>query len=95
MKNVIIRSGLVALSLTIGVLRMAEAATYSPPQQPVAGQQIPQRLTGVPAGRTYASQSSIAIGADDRIGNMNTPALTHNSTVQTGNNFNWLGGGGG
>jgi hypothetical protein len=90
-----IRSVFAALSLTIGVVQMAQAAAYSTPNQPAAAQPAPGRTTNVPANRIYAGQSTMAIGAVDHAGDMSPPASTRKATTQSGNEFNWLGGGGG
>jgi hypothetical protein len=94
-KNVMIRGVLAALSLTFGVVQMAHAAADSAPQKPIAGQQTPQSNTSVPAHRIYAGQSSMAIGAVGHVGNMSPSQSTHKGTIQSGNDFNRLVGGGG
>jgi hypothetical protein len=90
-KNVMIRGVFAALSLTIGVVQMAQAAAYGTPNQPAAAQPASGRITNALANRIYAGESTMAI----RAGDISPPASTHKSAVQSGNGLNWLGGGGG
>jgi len=94
MTNVMIRSVFVALSLTTGAVQIAYA-TQSRPHQPIAGRQTPQSTASVPTNRIYAGQSSMAIGAVGHAGTLSPSSSTGKGTIQSGNNFNWLGGGGG
>jgi hypothetical protein len=92
--NVMIRGALVALSLAGGVVPMAYAG-YGTPQQPAATQEITQDTTTVPASRRYAGQSPMALGASDRPAIGNTRMPTRKAPIQSGNDFNFLEGGGG
>jgi len=93
--NAIIRGGLVALSLAVGVVQLANAAANITSQEPTANQPVPQNAPGVPAGRTYAGQAVATPGLSDRssAGSMRMPSRA--ATIQSGNDFNFMQGGGG
>jgi hypothetical protein len=93
--NVIIRGGLVALSLAAGVVQLANAAAYSTSQEPAVNQPVPQDAASVPAGRAYAGQPVVTPGTSDRAGagSMRMPGRA--ATIQSGNDFNFMEGGGG
>ena len=95
MKSALIRCGFAALSLAIGVTRLAHAATYNMPQPTAADRQPSSPTVGGSVDRVYASQSGTPMGTDGHTGSMGVPAPTHKETVRSGNDFNWLAGGGG
>jgi hypothetical protein len=93
--NARIRAGFVALSLTVGAVHVADAAAYSTQQQPGVTQPAPEGTTNAPVGRTYAAQHAVTPGANDRAGSgaIRKPGLP--STYGSGNDFNFMNGGGG
>jgi hypothetical protein len=93
--NTMIRGGFTALSLLVGFAQMADAATFGTPQQPSAKGGNPQDTTNVQTDRTYAIQNPMAPGANARIGVGSVPTPTRKTPAQSGNDFNWLEGGGG
>jgi hypothetical protein len=93
--NSMIRGGFTALSLMAGFAQMAHAATYGTRQQPLATGGNPQGTTNVQTDRTYAIQNPMAPGANERIGAGSVQTPTRKTPLQSGNDFNWLEGGGG
>jgi hypothetical protein len=89
--NVIIRGALIALGLITGAAQMANAAG-SVVQQPDATQPVSSDTRTAQMDRPYSGQIS---GVNDRTraAPMRTPG--HNSTIQSGNDFNFMQGGGG
>lgn len=93
--NAMTRSGLAAVSLAVGVVQMVHAAAYNAPQQPVASQQVPQDTKTVQSERVFAGRSPMAPLPNDRFGGGAIQKPNSLRALNSGNDYNWLAGGGG
>jgi hypothetical protein len=93
--NAKIRSGLVVLSLAIGVVQMARAATYDTPQQSLGSQRVRQGTKTAQSERTFTIEPSMAPIANDRASGNPIQMPNRLRALAGGNNYNWLAGGGG
>ncbi|HYZ25051.1 MAG TPA: hypothetical protein VE690_23150 [Rhodopila sp.] len=72
----------------------AHAAAYNTPQPPAAMRPPPAVAPAQPSN-TFAAQSTPAPDPTGRLGTGPTPLHAPKVQIQSGNDFNWLQGGGG
>lgn len=91
--NAMIRGCMTALSLTFGAIQWANAARYDTPQKPTESRHLPQDAPATQTARAFEIQPSI--GASDPVGAGSRAMPTAMRPLQSGNDFNFIGGGGG